>query len=179
MPTPALHECCDNARSLLRGYTARGSETDYRWHLLGCDRYVLYCPWCGVCLEEWRKLQRCPDELPREHLEELQVKLRATGMVDRECSRCTRPFLTRDKTSTLCCPCRGLAKVVSADPREAVTDFAAAEASRDFEFRSRWREQAPPTGKAFCPDCHGRGFVAGAVCAFCEGDCLVSALELD
>lgn len=29
----------------------------YAWHLLGLDRTVEYCPWCGVNLEELRLLQ--------------------------------------------------------------------------------------------------------------------------
>jgi hypothetical protein len=32
----------------------------YRWHILGTNHYATYCAWCGVDLEEWRKLQAAP-----------------------------------------------------------------------------------------------------------------------
>lgn len=57
MATPELHECCNDARALLRAYPDRTEPVRYRWHLLGADRYVTYCPWCGAQLEELRRLQ--------------------------------------------------------------------------------------------------------------------------
>lgn len=50
----ATHECCPNAKEFLQGYPRRSAPDGYNWHLIGLDRWCIYCPWCGGELEKLR-----------------------------------------------------------------------------------------------------------------------------
>lgn len=54
---PLRHACAkhpDNALAYLRGHASLSGK--HVWHLLGIDRIVTYCPWCGGDLETLREL---------------------------------------------------------------------------------------------------------------------------
>lgn len=61
------HECCAQAKANLRLMPSRSGRDAWRLHVPVADDSrlaalvsVTYCPWCGVELEEWRRLQRRP-----------------------------------------------------------------------------------------------------------------------
>lgn len=66
MPQRMTHDCCPNSIAFLRAYQARSERDRWNWHLLGLDRVAIYCPWCGVELEAWRKAQNKPRLVPVE-----------------------------------------------------------------------------------------------------------------
>lgn len=59
------HECCPQAKANLRLVPSRSGRNAWRLHVPVADDSrlaalvsVTYCPWCGVELEKWRRLQR-------------------------------------------------------------------------------------------------------------------------
>jgi hypothetical protein len=62
-PPSLTHDCCPNA---LRHIISHRTDAGYRWKMREGDEtrhvvaLIIYCPWCGVCLEEWRKLREQP-----------------------------------------------------------------------------------------------------------------------
>lgn len=64
MPRKRRHECCPNAAQTLEGWAREGG---WRWRIVlpsagtEIERIAaVYCPWCGVELNEWAKLQDMP-----------------------------------------------------------------------------------------------------------------------
>jgi hypothetical protein len=66
-PTTYTHGCCPNAVEYLIAHRLGpwpSSASRYSWkvlirlHDVRRTVRVIYCPWCGVDLEVWRRLQR-------------------------------------------------------------------------------------------------------------------------
>lgn len=68
-----VHACCAQARTVLQLIPARDGRNAWRVRVPVADDSslvalvsVTYCPWCGVELEEWRRLQRPSLEVVRD-----------------------------------------------------------------------------------------------------------------
>lgn len=100
-------------------------------------------------------------EVTEQTRSEFLAAAREAGLHDDVCGRCTRPFVTRSNSS-LCPPCRGLAKEDGWTP---------AHTRRALEFGSA----VPRPGLATCAACGGLGVVGwepfkhGPACSACHG----------
>lgn len=67
------HSCCPQARHTLQFRNSRSGLPGWRVEIAAPSHpefvalvSVVYCPWCGVELEEWRRLQRPRLEVVRD-----------------------------------------------------------------------------------------------------------------